>query len=224
MKSVDENKICFIACVNDESFYEESVYYLNQLVIPEGMTVELLAVRGASSMASGYQKAMESSDAKYKIYIHQDIFVLNKMTLCTLIDMFRKNPSVGMAGLVGAGELSKERPIWWESSSRCGKGYNRKSMEEIQLDVFGVFSGEFMPVQAIDGIFMATQYDVPWRSDLFREWHFYDISQSFEFVRHGYKVVVMQQQDAWVIHFANRKSADESYISNMEIFKSCYMD
>ena len=73
MKSLDENKICFIACVNDERFYEESVYYLNQLVIPEGMTLDLLAVRGASSMASGYQKAMESSDAKYKIYIHQDM-------------------------------------------------------------------------------------------------------------------------------------------------------
>lgn len=147
MKSLDENKICFIACVNDERFYEESVYYLNQLVIPEGMTVDLLAVRGASSMASGYQKAMESSDAKYKIYIHQDIFGLNKMALCTLIDMFRRNPSVGMAGLVGAGELSQERPIWWESSSRCGKGYNRQSMEEIQLDVYGDFSGELVLCQ-----------------------------------------------------------------------------
>lgn len=223
MKWLDENKICFIACVNDERLYEESVLYLKQLVVPDGMTVELLAVRGASSMTSGYQEAMETSNAKYKIYIHQDVFVINKMALCTLIDMFRQNPSVGMAGLVGAGELSKERPIWWESSLRCGKGYNRKSLEEIQLDVYGDFPGEFMLVQAIDGIFMATQYDVPWRSDLFREWHFYDISQSFEFARHGYKVAVLQQQEAWVIHLAKRKSIDESYNSNMEIFKNCYM-
>ena len=80
-----------------------------------------------------------------------------------------------------------------------------------------------MPVQAIDGIFMATQYDVSWRSDLFKEWHFYDISQSFEFARHGYKVVVMQQQEAWVIHLAGRKNIDESYTANMEILKSNYV-
>ena len=61
------NKVCFIACVNDEFFYEESVLYIKYLHVPAGMQVDLLAVRGAESMAAGYQAAMEASDAKYKI-------------------------------------------------------------------------------------------------------------------------------------------------------------
>lgn len=40
-------------------------------------------------------------------------------------------------------------------------------------------------VTAIDGMFMATQYDISWREDLFDGWDFYDISQSCEFTRGG---------------------------------------
>ena len=47
-----------------------------------------------------------------------------------------------------------------------------------------------IPVEAIDGLLMATQYDIPWREDIFKEFDFYDASQSMEFIRKGYKVVV----------------------------------
>ena len=49
-RKLDDSKFCFIACVNDEFLYEESVLYLEQLIVPPGMTVDLLAVRGAPSM------------------------------------------------------------------------------------------------------------------------------------------------------------------------------
>lgn len=55
-------------------------------------------------------------------------------------------------------------------------------------------------VVAIDGLLMATCQDIPQREDLFTGWDFYDISQSEEFRRAGYKVVVPRQDTAWVIH------------------------
>ena len=55
-------------------------------------------------------------------------------------------------------------------------------------------------VEAIDGLLMATQYDIPWREDLFDKWDFYDVSQSLEFIRHGYKVVVPYMEKPWCIH------------------------
>ena len=55
-------------------------------------------------------------------------------------------------------------------------------------------------MEAIDGLLRATQYDVPWREDLFDKWDFYDISQSQEFLRAGYKVVVPKQKRPWCIH------------------------
>ena len=55
-------------------------------------------------------------------------------------------------------------------------------------------------VEAVDGLLMATQYDVPWREDLFTGWDFYDVSQSFEFRRKGYRVVVPAMEEPWCIH------------------------
>lgn len=220
--NIDENKICFITCVNDERLYEESVLYLEQLGIPHGMEVELVAVRGAESMTSGYQEAMEASNAKYKIYMHQDVFIVNRNVLFILMDVFKNNSDIGMIGVAGAGELTREMPIWWKSAARYGQIYNKPSMEEMQLDVFGAFDNVFISVQAMDGIFMATQYDVPWRTDLFKKWHFYDISQTQEFIRQGYKAVVINQQEPWLVHLAGRRGADAIYMLEMETFKKYY--
>ena len=80
-KVVDNQKIAIISCVNDERMYKEACFYIDHLEIPNGMQVEILSVYDAESITSGYQEAMLASNARYKIYIHQDIFVLNKMTL-----------------------------------------------------------------------------------------------------------------------------------------------
>ena len=64
-------------------------------------------------------------------------------------------------------------------------------------------------VEASDGLLMVTQYDFPWRDDLFDKWDFYDVSQSLEFIRHGYKVVVPYMETPWCIHddgFVNLKN------------------
>lgn len=76
-------------------------------------------------------------------------------------------------------------------------------------------------VDAVDGLLMMTQYDLPWREDLFSDFDFYDVSQAFEFRRAGYEIVVPYQEDPWVVHdcgFAkltnydrNRKICMEEY-------------
>ena len=55
----DAKKIAFIACVNDEEMYEESVRYLHHLEVPQGFSVELVPVYGASSMTAGYEAARD---------------------------------------------------------------------------------------------------------------------------------------------------------------------
>ena len=70
---LDQNKICFVACVNDEAQFENfCMAGLRRLVVPDGMSVEVLTVDDAPSMTAGYEKARISSDAKYKVYLHQD--------------------------------------------------------------------------------------------------------------------------------------------------------
>ena len=64
---MDEKKIAFIICVNNELYFEECVYYINRLIIPEGFSTDVIAIREADSMCAAYNAGMQSSDAKYKI-------------------------------------------------------------------------------------------------------------------------------------------------------------
>ena len=57
-------------------------------------------------------------------------------------------------------------------------------------------------MEAVDGAFIATQYDLPWREDLFTGWDFYDISQCFEFHRAGYQIATPYPDFPWILHDA----------------------
>lgn len=223
-KALDEHIICFISCVNDENEYAGCKQAISELEIPAGYQVEILGVRHAVSMTAGYQQAMEASNAKYKIYLHQDVFVINPTLLQDLLDLFIAHPKIGMVGLAGSTVLDAEQPIWWkEWLSTYGTYYTRVEENRVVRNYYGgVINGAYIEAAAIDGLFMATQYDLPWRSDLFHGWHFYDISQSREFINAGYQVVVPRQNEPWVLHDCGLKTLDRSYDENMAIFKQNY--
>lgn len=216
------NKIAIITCVNNEAMYEESLLYIEHLNVPEGMLIELIEVQHAVSMAAGYQEAMESSDAQYKIYMHQDCFLCNKNLLHDIIALFKKYKSVGAIGVAGSGDLSVKKPVWWESKYKYGKIYTKEADEFVKLDEFVQIDGDYVNAAALDGVFIATQYDLPWRSDLFDGWHFYDVSQTREFINAGYDVIIPRQEKPWVIHFTGRKIVDDSYNKYLNIFWKTY--
>ena len=223
-KALDEHRICFISNVNDEDEYAGCKQAISELEIPSGYQVEILGVRHAASMTAGYQQAMESSHAKYKIYLHQDVFVINPTLIQDLLDLFIAHPEIGMIGLVGSSVLDAEQPVWWKDwLTLYGTCYTRVETNKVVRNYYGgVIKRAYIEAAAIDGLFMATQYDVPWRSDLFHGWHFYDVSQSREFINAGYQVVVPHQDEPWVIHDCGLKTLDRSYYENMEIFKQNY--
>ncbi len=72
-------------------------------------------------------------------------------------------------------------------------------------------TNDYAEVQALDGLLLATQYDIPWREDIMDGWDFYDISQCMEFARAGYKAVVPRQKTVWCFH--DNKSSDMSNYS-----------
>ncbi len=193
---MNENKICFIICVNDELFFNECKRYICWLEVPEGIEVELLEIREAKSMAAGYNEGMYGSDAKYKVYMHQDCFIVNKFFIRDVISIFVHEPGIGMIGLNGT-ETLPENGIMW-SSPRIPESYELYAgWEEYQ---YSLEQDGLWEVEGIDGVLMATQYDIPWREDLFDGWDFYDLSQSLEMRRQGYRVVVPVHNRFWYQH------------------------
>lgn len=208
MKAIDENKICFIACVNNQQLYEESLSYISRLIIPAGMKIDCLSVEGAEGMCAGYQQAMQSSNAKFKIYLHQDVFIQDENFLINIIAHFRSNPECGLLGVVGSESLWMES-VWWympKAGAIIDEGPDGKLREE-RLE------GAEHPrsVAAADGLLLATQYDVDWREDLFDKWHFYDISQCMEFRRRGYDVQLIGQQQTACIHMCGKGISQHGY-------------
>lgn len=82
---------------------------------------------------------------------------------------------------------------------------------------------EWKAVEAVDGFIMATQYDLPWREDLFDGWDYYDISQCMEMKRNGYKCVVPKQIRPWCYH-DNSYSKMEKYYDYAQVFVKEYQD
>ncbi len=194
---MNEKGIAFIVCVNDDTYFDECQYYINRLHVPEGYVIDTLVIREADSMCAAYNLAMQSTDAKYKIYLHQDVLILQENFLDEVIVRFHKNPEVGMIGMFGGNDLPKSGMIFdkWNEGKvdvrEPDMAYYLVLNKDTKEDVF---------VEAVDGSMMITQYDLPWREDLFTHFDFYDVSQAFEFRKNGYKILVPYQENPWMIH------------------------
>ena len=108
-----------------------------------------------------------------------------------------------MVGVAGCVKMPEEG-IWWEAPQGrylnlyrdrifCYLDNSKKEREDYNC-------GEYQEVQVLDGVFLATSKDVDWRKDLFDGWHHYDVSQSIEFQRNGYKVIIPNLKDLWILH------------------------
>ncbi len=241
---MDEKKFCFICCVTDEVLYAEAERHIDALNIPDGYKIEKVKITGARGMAEAYQKAMQESDARYKIYLHQDTFILNQNLLLDVLRLFTRHPRIGMIGVVGAARLPSSG-IWFNSAlhsfgevreRRRGGGLNYLlgswNKQKDRLMRFRKVRKAYLPVVVIDGLIMITQYDIPWRTDLYGGFIYYEGPQCIEFIKHGYEVIVPRQEATWCMHYGNRierapkedKRYQAQFRANMEIFRREYAE
>lgn len=216
---MNEKKICFITCVTDKIIYEESVLYMKQLKIPADMQVEFIEIYNPESVAQAYNQAMQQSDAKYKIYLHQDIYIINKNFIFDILNIFKNHEKIGLIGMTGMDKIPTNA-CWWMVSSKYNYIYD-SSTGTMSLHGKDILQ-DLVEVAAIDGILMAAQYDLPWSEDAFTGWWFSDMSQSVEFIKQGYKVVIPQQGKPWCIHDCGPVDIDSEYEKYRNVFLDCY--
>lgn len=195
---MNEKKFQFIICSNNEDFLAECITYISLLEVPEGYSVDVISILEAASMAAGYNEGMRASDAKYKIYLHQDVFIIYRKFLYALLEIFESDPQIGMIGMVGSPKMPSCGIMWY--GAREGGGYGLIPVQKPYGEYEYSLEDGLHEVEAIDGFIMITCQDLPWREELFDGWDFYDISQSFEFRKQGYKVVVPEQISPWCKH------------------------
>jgi hypothetical protein len=118
--------------------------------------------------------------------------------------------------MIGSPKMPKDCVVWM--GYRIGSIYS-----ESTSDTMGTVDKPYSEVEAVDGLLIATQVDIPWREDLFTGWDFYDVSQSAEFRKKGYKVVVPYVEKTWFLHDDGCMNL-ENYFRWRDVFKREYAD
>ena len=164
---------------------------LRALSVPEGAEVQLVpAVSGRENLAAAFQVAMEQSDARYKVYVSEQLEVLDSHLLSRMLEAFHAHPDVGILGLSGTKQISTSG-ISYLSPQRVGILLDA---EKQALDGRAV-DGLCESVQVLDGCLLATQHDVAWRKDLFHSALFLGASASCEQRRAGHDVAVLGEKE-----------------------------
>lgn len=219
---MNSKKIAFIIGSNAEMMYQQCTAFINRLEIPEGYEIDLVCIRGAVSMASAYNEAIGRTDAKYKVYLHQDVYLIYPRFLWDMLKIFESDEDIGLIGVLGGIGLPESGEML--NAWKCGRtmAWNGNRVLSLCMKEPDENSG-FLAVEAVDGMLMITDTDILWREDLFDGWHFYDVSQSYEFRRRGFKVVVPYQRSAWCLHDCGPSSM-ENYEKYRKVLKREYKD
>ena len=191
---MEANKIAIIIHATNEYAVNALIESLGKVNVPEGYLVDIIAIQsGVNEKYKTYNFAMRDSDAKYKIYLDEDIEILEKNFLSKIIEIFQSDENIGMIGCNGTTRLSTHGLVL-QSLNRHGKILIEESKKFIELRQFDT---DYLEAEIIDGFFMATQYDIPWREDLFASDFMGLSAQCVEFKRAGYKIVLARQEEPW---------------------------
>ena len=219
---MNNQKFCFIICLSNELLFEESMHYIDHLNIPEGYSTELLTISDASSIAEAYNDAMAATDAKYKIYLHQYVMLLNRDILSDLLQIFSSDPQIGLIGMIGYERISRDGVMW--NQRPIGNVFHKSQPSYPVLSDYhySLSSDGLLFAAEIDGFFMATSNDLPWNTELLKGWDFYDAFQSITFLEHGYKIAVPVQRHPWCLHDAGKLPDLSNYDRYRHLFMETY--
>ena len=221
---MNDKLFAFIICTNNQVYLNECIHYINQLDVPQGYSTELLTITDAPCMTAGYNEGMHSSSAKYKIYMHQDTFILNRFFLRDILEIFSEDSSIGMIGLVGYPSVAPTGIMWHEVRVGATPLYGAKrSYPEANYNLYRYcLTDGYTDVALIDGLMMITSTDLPWDEKHLKHCDFYDAFQSMNFLLNGYRFVVPIQTLPWFVHDDGRILSMWNYHPYRKLFLELY--
>lgn len=191
---LDKKKICIVVNVSHIELSDITLQSLNKLKVPVGFTVEVCTIEAEQNFAKAYNQAIKDSDAQYKVYLREGVEILNENLLAELIELFEYDYKVGIVGVSGAEYIPVNCNIN-TTRKKYGMVYNKK---ERKLVNWRKMDTKAKCVAALDDWFLATQYDIVWREDLFLDEEYLNLSQCTEFKRKGYEALVVAQDKPWI--------------------------
>lgn len=184
-----DNSIFFIIIGDDEWTISENVKYLNQLILPNEMNAEYCIVE---KNEDAFRIGQSESDAKYKVYLDQNSYIIDKSFILRIVKTFEKDENVKLVGVKGyrSNAISnKIESIGNNLVMRYGEGGGIKEVNE--GSEYGVIE-----VQAIDGHMFVTSQDMEWGDTSLKN----QIIERSVLLRHlGYKTIVIREDTPQIL-------------------------
>ncbi|MCR5773099.1 MAG: glycosyltransferase family protein [Butyrivibrio sp.] len=194
-KQRDSQEVCFIVASDDNDEYLRILEWIDNLFIPSNIDVTTLQITGVSSLASGYNEAMASSKAKYKIYIREGVRIINPYFLFNILDIFENRKDVSMVGFLGSRYIPSngimESGVCYGKMAICG---------ENKTFVFGENPKNDIEVSFIHSSIVATDSDMYWNENIPCNDEFTCSIHAMEYKKNGLKVLVPSQEFPWILY------------------------
>lgn len=178
-------------------------------------TIDVIEVSGSESIYANYNDGVRKSIYRIKVFVHQDVDLVDSTWLFKLLKTFAEYPNTGLIGFVGTTNMHR-RGFWWESGEQFRRGELYSGKERADWGREAGFNPVIFPtkVECIDGFFMATNRDIRWDTDL-KGFHCYDMDFSRQVRARGHDVMVIPHK-AW--HIGEIRSSE----GVAELFEAYY--
>lgn len=178
-----KNKISFILYGDDDWILSENINYVNILNIPDDIVVEIIKITNRYGLVDYLEYGRKQSNAKYKVYLDQNAYIIDKDFILKILSSFKKNPQLGLLGVRGYYKDPQNGELIFLGNNMYRKyAYNSKITTLREGEHEGLIT-----TLALDSHVMITSIDTPWSGGDINT----SIAKSVELKHMGFETAVM---------------------------------
>ena len=211
---VNEKKIAVLVRKSHEAQYAVCMESLQAMKWPAGYEVEVFALEAEKPYAAEANAVLAKTDAKYKIYINDDLCLVSPQAVEELLDIFR-DETVGMVGFLGSRSLPVSGNLL-ESAYKWGAVYVPMENDLTETRFGEATEGESAAVRFLAPSFFATQADLSW-NEAYGKQYYAVLAHCQAFEGEGRRIVVPLPQNIWCAYQIKNISFDADE-ADREIF------
>ena len=209
-----EKKIVVLLRDSHTGQHEVCIEALKNVKWPDGYGVEVFTIDAQKPYAAQVNEVLADTDAKVKIYINDDLFLVHAQAIEELLEIFR-DESIGMVGFLGSVSLPVSGNLM-DSPYKCGAVYV-PTEEDFSEMRFGTAVQAAADVRYILPSFFATQWDIPW-DESYEKQYYAVLAYCRAFEEEGYRIVVPLPENIWCAYQVKNISFDASEADRKKFF------
>jgi glycosyltransferase involved in cell wall biosynthesis len=214
--------LSIIICSRTQTISTDLSENINKTI---GCEYELIVIDNSEnkhSIFEAYNLGIDQSKGRYLCFMHDDIFIHSYSWGNIIKKVFQSDEKTGLIGVAGAKVKTKMPSAWWDCPGdqkviHIIQHYPNQEKEIVKL---GFGKEKNIEAVAIDGVFMAMRKDnrIHFNTKM-TGFHNYDLNISFEYKKHGYKIIVTNE--ILIEHFS-LGTINEAWVSSTFKVHSLY--